>query len=472
MSALLESLRRLLGRDHVFTGDDAAPWLTDWRRICTGRALAVVRPANTTQVAEVVRLCIAHGAPIVPQGGNTGQVAGATPDASGRAVVVLLGRLDRIRAIDVDNDTVTVEAGCTLQALQDAARAQGRLFPLSLGAEGSCMIGGNLATNAGGTQVLRYGNARELTLGLEVVTAQGGIWNGLRALRKDNAGYDLRDLFVGSEGTLGIITAATLKLFPLPRAQRTAFVATASVERAVTLLARARAGLGAGLTAFELVSHASLDLVTRAFPAQRLPFATASSPWYVLLELSDNEGEAHARERFEEVLGKALEAGEIDDAAIAGSESQSAALWHLRESITLAVQQAGKCLKHDISVPTSRVARFVHETDEKLDAAYPGIRHVTFGHLGDGNLHYNLLKADGVAEEAFLASGPAIARLVHDCVRDLGGSISAEQGIGQLRLDDLRRYKDGVELDLMRRIKSALDPEGLMNPGKVLPGSA
>ncbi len=470
MNALLESLRQLLGHDHVLTGEDAAPWLTDWRKTCTGRALAVVRPHDTAQVAEAVRLCIAHGAPIVPQGGNTGQVAGATPDASGQAVVVLLGRLNRIRAIDADNDTITVEAGCTLQAVQEAARARGRLFPLSLGAEGSCMIGGNLATNAGGTQVLRYGNARELTLGLEVVTAQGETWNGLRALRKDNTGYDLRDLFVGSEGTLGIITAATLKLFPLPRAQRTALVATASIERAVALLARARAGLDAGLTAFELISRPSLDLVTRAFPAQRHPFATASSPWYVLVELSDSEGEAHARERFEAVLGGALEAGEIDDAAIAESETQSAALWHLRESITLAVQQAGKCLKHDISVPTSRVARFVRETGEKLEAAFPGIRHVTFGHLGDGNLHYNLMKAEGIADESFLASGPAIARLVHDCVRDLEGSISAEQGIGQLRVGDLRRYKDGVELALMRRIKSALDPEGLMNPGKVLPG--
>ena len=468
MNALLESLRQVLGDSHVLVGEDAAPWLTDWRKTRTGRALAVVRPADTSHVAEVVRLCLAHGAPIVPQGGNTGQVAGATPDASGRAVVLLLGRLNRIRAIDVDNDTITVEAGCILQAVQEAARAAGRLFPLSLGAEGSCMIGGNLASNAGGTQVLRYGNARELTLGLEVVTAEGEVWNGLRALRKDNTGYDLRDLYVGSEGTLGIITAATLKLFALPVAQRTALVATASVGQATALLARARAGLGAGLTGFELMSRATVELVTRTFPEQRLPFATALSSWYVLVELSDSEGEDHARERFEAVLGAALEAGEVDDAAIAESGTQSEVLWHLRESITLAVAQTGKCLKHDIAVPTSRVAEFVESTGAILERAYPGIRPMTFGHLGDGNLHYNLMKATGASDEAFLASGPDVARLMNDNVQAFAGSISAEQGIGQLRVGELARYKDPVELALMRRIKGALDPAGLMNPGKVL----
>jgi FAD/FMN-containing dehydrogenase len=404
----------------------------------------------------------------VPQGGNTGQAGAATPDESGRAVVVLLGRLNRIRAIDSDNDTITVEAGCILQVVQDAARAAERLFPLSLGAEGSCMIGGNLATNAGGTQVLRYGNARELTLGLEVVTAEGEIWNGLRGLRKDNTGYDLRDLYIGSEGTLGIITAATLKLFALPVALRTALVATGSIGQAVALLARARAGLGAGLTGFELMSRASVELVTSVFPEQRLPFAAATSPWYVLIEFSDSEGEDHAREHFEAVLGAALETAEIDDAAIAGSGAQSDALWHLRESITLAIAQTGKCLKHDIAVPTSRVAEFVRSTGEILERSCPGIRHVTFGHLGDGNLHYNLMKAIGISDEAFLASGAGVARLVHDSVKAFDGSISAEQGIGQLRVGELPRYKDPVELALMRRIKKALDPAGVMNPGKVL----
>jgi len=289
---LLGALRRAVGEPHVLTGDDCAPFLTDWRKVATGRAIAVVRPGTTEQVCDLVRTCVEHGTPIVPQGGNTGQVAGATPDQSGRAVVLQLGRMNRIRATDAENNTLVAEAGCVLQAVQEAARAAGRLFPLSLGAEGTCMIGGNLATNAGGTQVLRYGNARELTLGLEVVTADGEVWNGLRGLRKDNTGYDLRDLYIGSEGTLGVITAATLKLFPLPAAQRTAFAATASIEQAVALLARARSMLGAELTAFELMSDVALGLVPRHFPGQRLPLPAA--PWLVLLETSDAESKRAA----------------------------------------------------------------------------------------------------------------------------------------------------------------------------------
>jgi FAD/FMN-containing dehydrogenase len=467
-SRLLNVLRQAVGDAHVLTGQECASFLTDWRKIVTGRALAVVRPATTEQVREVVLACLDHDTPIVPQGGNTGQAGGATPDDSGRAVVVQLGRLNRIRAIDTENDTIVAEAGCVLQAVQEAARAAGRLFPLSLGAEGTCLIGGNLASNAGGTQVLRYGNARELALGLEVVTADGEVWNGLRALRKDNTGYDLRDLYIGSEGTLGIITAATLKLFPLPVAQRTAFAATRSIAQAVALLSRARAALGADLTAFELMSSMAVGLVLRHFPDQRSPLAATDALWFVLLETSDGESEARARERVEALLSAALAAGEIEDAAIPESVAQSRALWQLRESITLAVAAEGKCAKHDISIPTSRMAAFVTTTDTLLQERFPGVRSATFGHLGDGNLHYNIVQAEGQAAGAFIATQEGLSRLVHERVRDHAGSISAEQGIGCLRVADLQRYEDPVKLALLRRIKQALDPRGLMNPGKVL----
>jgi FAD/FMN-containing dehydrogenase len=471
---LLTRMTKLVGAQHVLTGADAEPYLTDWRKRVRGRALAVVRPADTAQVAALVRLCAEAGAPIVPQGGNTGQVAGATPDAGGQAVVISLSRLDRIRAIDTDNDTITVEAGCILHAVQQAALGADRLFPLSLGAEGSCTIGGNLATNAGGTQVLRYGNARELALGLEVVTPEGEIWNGLRGLRKDNTGYDLRDLYVGSEGTLGIITAATLKLFPLPRARRTAMLALASLEDAVAVLNRARANFGSALTAFEVMSAPCLDLVTTVFPDQRLPFGAAAtqaqSPrWYALLELSDSESEAHAEAAFEALLGSALEAGEVLDAAIAKAGSHRDDFWRLRETITLALAASGTCLKHDISLPASRVASFVRVCGLELQAACPGLRLMAFGHLGDGNLHYNMLAPPGMADAQFRLREADIGRLVHDRVHAESGSISAEQGIGALRTEDMRRYKSPLELDLMRRIKRALDPQGLMNPGKLLP---
>jgi len=468
---LLADLRALLGEANVLAGADAEPYLTDWRRHATGRALAVARPGSSAEAAATVALCAAAGAPIVPQGGNTGQVAAATPDGSGRAVVVSLQRMNRIRAIDTANDTITVEAGCILQAVQDAARAADRLFPLSLGAQGSCMVGGNLATNAGGTQVLRYGNARELCLGLEVVTAEGRLWDGLRGLRKDNTGYSLRDLYLGSEGTLGLITAATLKLFPLPRAQRTAMLALPGLREAAAVLALARAGFGAALTGFEVMSRACLRRVADVFPQQRLPFGRDAEPaWYALLELSDSEGEDHAQARFEAVLADALEQGLIQDAAVASSQSQSRDFWHLRESITLALAQSGPCIKHDISLPVSTLPDFVRDTDRVLEAAWPGVRMMVFGHLGDGNLHYNLLGPEGVSDADVRAREDDIQRLVHDRVHAAGGSISAEQGIGMRRVADLERYKSEVELDLMRRVKQALDPRGLMNPGKVLRG--
>ncbi len=469
MSVLLE-LETLLGASHVLTGEAAAPYLVDWRGRYRGQALAVLRPGSTGDVAGIVQICARHNIPVVPQGGNTGLCGGATPDDAGRAVVVSLVRMNKVRTIDTDNDTMTVEAGCILQSLQEAARAVDRLFPLSLAAEGSCTIGGNLSTNAGGTQVLRYGNTRELTLGLEVVTAEGEIWHGLRGLRKDNTGYDLRDLYIGSEGTLGIITAATLKLYPLPVAQRTAMLALHSLEDAVTVLSRARAGFGASLTGFEVMAGPVLQAVVRLFPQQRLPFdgPSGQSAWFALLELSDSESAEHAKDRFESVLGEAIEDGLVIDAAIAENIAQSKAMWHLRESIPLAEAELGKSIKHDVSIPISLIAQFVQTTNAALQVKFPGIQNIVFGHLGDGNLHYNVARAPEQTEEELLARQYDVYGLVHDSVHAHGGSISAEHGVGQLKRDELPRYKSALELKLMKQIKAAFDPKGLMNPGKVL----
>ena len=468
----LEELAGLVGADHVLSGADTESYVTDWRGRYHGQALAVVRPGSVQELASVVKWCAGHGVPIVPQGGNTGMCGGATPDSSGKAIVLSLARLNAIRSVDTDNDTMVVEAGCILQSVQQAARDAGRLFPLSLAAEGSCTVGGNLATNAGGTQVLRYGNARDLVLGLEVVTAQGDIWHGLRGLRKDNTGYDLRDLYMGSEGTLGIITAATLKLYPLPVAQCTALLALNSVEDAVSVLSMARKGFAAALTGFELIAGNCLQGVVTCYPQQRLPFEgeSANMPWYALLELSDSESETHARERFEAVVGEAIEAGLVQDAVIAENIAQSKALWHLRESIPLAEKAFGKSIKHDVSIPVSRMADFVRTTNQQLQERFPGIEHIIFGHLGDGNLHYNVARGQTYTEDELLEKQPDIYDTVHDSVHAFGGSISAEHGVGQLKRNLLPRYKDPVELALMQRIKQALDPDNLMNPGKVLPG--
>ncbi|MGB6102982.1 MAG: FAD-binding oxidoreductase [Pusillimonas sp.] len=470
----IDELVQIVGQQHVLTGTDAESYTVDWRGRYSGAALAVVRPGSTQEVAQIVRWCAAHGIPLVPQGGNTGLCGGATPDASGQAIVLSLTRLNAIRSLDTDNDTMVAEAGCILQSVQQAARDADRLFPLSLAAEGSCTLGGNLATNAGGTQVLRYGNARDLVLGLEVVTAQGEIWHGLRGLRKDNTGYDLRNLYMGSEGTLGIITAATVKLYPLPVAQCTALLALASVDDAVKVLSAARQGFGAALTGFELIAGNCLQGVVRCYPQQRIPFdgESAQMPWYALLELSDSESAEHARERFEAVVGETIEAGLVADAVIAENITQSKALWHLRESIPLSEKAFGKSIKHDVSIPVSRMADFVTTTNAALQASFPGIEHVTFGHLGDGNLHYNVARGQAYSEDELLARQADIYDLVHDSVHRFGGSISAEHGVGQLKRDALPRYKDPTELALMHRIKQALDPQGIMNPGKVLIPSA
>ena len=428
----------------------------------------MVRPGSTDEVAAVVRACAAHGVSIVPQGGNTGLAVGSVPDESGTQVLLSLRRLDKVRAIDAANLTVTAEAGCILQNLQAAAAGAGFLFPLSLAAEGSCTIGGNLATNAGGTQVLRYGNARELCLGLEVVTPQGEVWNGLGGLRKDNTGYDLRDLFIGSEGTLGIITAATMKLYPLPAARLTAWAAVPSMQAAVDLLGLAHRHLGAGLTGFEVMNQFSLGLVDRHFPPLRVPLFRDSA-WCVLLENSDHESEDHARALFERLLEAALESGCVTDAVVAESLAQAKALWHIRESIPLAQAEEGLNIKHDISVPISRIPAFVAETDALLAREITGVRLVDFGHLGDGNLHYNVQAPQGQDAAAFLRDEEErINTLVFDAVARHGGSISAEHGIGSLKAAKLPHYKSPVALQMMRAIKQALDPQGLMNPGRVL----
>jgi FAD/FMN-containing dehydrogenase len=467
MNGLTDGLRHLLGNDQVLVEGDLSAWELDWRGRFRGKALCVVRPADTAQVAAVLRTCAAHGASVVPQGGNTGLVGGGVPDASGRQVLISLQRMNRVRGLDNANLTMTVEAGCVLQAVQQAADDAGLMFPLSLAAEGSCTIGGNLATNAGGTQVLRYGNARDLCLGLEVVTAEGDIWDGLSGLRKDNTGYDLRDLFIGSEGTLGIITAATLKLNPKPAAITTAWVAAATLEQCVALLSLARARLGAGLTGFEVMNRFSLELVAKHFAA--LPRPLPHAAWSVLMEQSDAEGEAQARARFEALLEAALQAGLIDDAVVAASLQQSHSLWHLRESIPLAQSQEGPNIKHDIALPVSAIAGFVAATDAALQAAFPGIRLVDFGHLGDGNLHYNVQAPDGVAAQEFMAAHEhAVNHLVYDAVGAVGGSISAEHGVGALKRDELAQRKSPVALQMMRAIKHALDPHARLNPGRVL----
>ena len=468
MNPLLESLARIVGEANVLSQGDLGAWEQDWRKRTRGKALAVVRPASTAEVARVVKACAGAATSIVAQGGNTGLVGGSVPDGSGQQVVLSLQRLNAVRGIDTANLTITVEAGCVLQNVQQAAEAADLLFPLSLAAEGSCTIGGNLATNAGGTQVLRYGNSRELCLGLEVVTAQGEVWDGLSGLRKDNTGYDLRDLFIGSEGTLGVITAATLKLYPRPAATLTAWAAVPSLDDAVRLLGIAHKSLGASLTGFEVMGRFALELTARHFRQLRVPLY-GQVPFCVLLENSDGESEAHARTRFEQLLETAMGQACITDAVVAESLAQAHQLWHIRECIPLAQAEEGLNIKHDISLPVSRVAEFCRVADALLAREIPGVRIVNFGHLGDGNLHYNVQAPAGADAAAFLAdSEERVNMLVYECVRRFGGSISAEHGVGSLKVAKLEEHKSPVALAMMRTIKRALDPANTMNPGRVL----
>jgi FAD/FMN-containing dehydrogenase len=465
MPILIETLRSAFAGRLLTDDADKAPFLTDWRHKWTGKALAVAQPDSSEDVAAVVRWCIANDATVVPQGGNTGMAGAATPDDSGRAVVISLARMNRVRDVDAINNTMTVEAGCVLQSIQEEAQRHDRLFPLSLSAEGSCMIGGNLSTNAGGVGVLRYGNARDLCLGLEVVTADGEIWDGLRGLRKDNSGYDLRDLFIGAEGTLGIIAAATLKLFPLPRARLCAWAAVANVDDALSVLALAQKKVGARLTAFELMSSDCVALLLEQFPQLRWPLSERSA-WSVLIEISDPDSDTSANAALESILETALESELITDATIATNLAQTREFWALRENMGEAQAKAGKNIKHDISVPISKFPSFIATTNAAIKSQFADARMIVFGHLGDGNLHYNVSPQTGAKGERFADIEPVVNRIVHDAVDACGGSISAEHGLGVLRRNEALRYKSDVEMKMQRAIKHALDPRGLMNPGK------
>ena len=463
---LLDSIRDAVGPKGWTTDEaDLQPHLTERRGLWRGQCAMAVSPATTAEVAKVVALCHGAGVAVQPQGGNTGLVGGGVPDGG---IVLSLARLNTIREVDAANFTLTAEAGCVLADIQASALGVDRLFPLSLGAEGSCQIGGNLSTNAGGVQVLRYGTARDLVLGLEVVLPDGQVLDGLRALRKDNTGYDLKHLFIGAEGTLGVITAAVLKLFPHPKRRETALAAAADAEDALALFQRATELAADALTAFEFLDRQSLELAVAHVEGVRDPFAEAHG-CYALIELSGfGEDDATLKQTLEEILSGAMEQGIVADAVIAASGAQAADLWRIRDAVPEAQPAAGASIKHDVSVPVSRVPEFLAKARALVEADMPGIRPVAFGHLGDGNIHFNLSQPEDMDAEAFLAEWQRVNRMVHDLVAELGGSFSAEHGIGTLKREDLKRYKTGPELDLMKALKAALDPKGIMNPGKVL----
>ena len=467
-SEAIDKLKAIVGpRGWITDQADMAPFMVEERGLYRGRARMVVRPASTAEVADVVKVCAESGIAIVPQSGNTGLVGGQVPHDHGDEIVLSLGRMSRVRAIDPLNYTITVEAGCILAAVQDAASAADRFFPLSLGAEGTCQIGGNLSTNAGGIAVLRYGMARDLVLGLEVVLPDGRIWDGLSSLRKDNTGYDLKQLFIGAEGTLGIITAAVLKLFPRPGSVETAFVAVRDPAAAIELLARTRAGTGDSITAFELISRQALGMVLKHIPGTTDPLTDRHS-WYVLIEASSGDTGGSLRGALEAVLADAAEAGLVKDATLAASGEQAKALWRLRDSITESQKPEGGSIKHDVSVPVSKVPEFIARASAACETALPGIRIVAFGHAGDGNIHFNLSQPTGADRAQYLARWEEFNRIVHDIVAALGGSISAEHGIGRLKREELVHYKPAVAIDLMRMLKRTLDPKDIMNPGKVV----
>ncbi len=459
-STILSALRRVVGDNYVLSEGDLTVYEQDWRKRQRGKALAVVRPASTAEVAEVVKICAAAGISIVPQGGNTGMVAGSTPDASGTQIVLSLQRMNRIRKLDTGNMTITVEAGCILQNVLSVCEQNNFLFPLRMASQGSCTIGGNLGTNAGGTQVVRFGNTRELCLSLEVVTAQGEIWDGLTGLRKDNTGYDLRHLMIGSEGTLGIITAAVMKIYPQPAAQLTAFAAVPSMDAAVELLGLAHRYLAAGLTGFEVMNAQALRLVEKHFPQVRFPFPVEQYPYCVVLENSDQVSESHARERLEALLEAALESHCVADAVAAESIAQAQELWKIRESVPLAQAKEGANVKHDISIPISDIPKFVTETENLLNQQFAGMMLINYGHLGDSNLHYNVQTA--------MENEAAVHALVYAQVARFRGSISAEHGIGSVKREELAHYKSPAALGMMHALKRALDPMNTLNPHRVL----
>lgn len=464
---LIERMEMIVGREACLRDSEAcARYLVDWRGMYEGRTLAVVRPGSTQEVSEVLHLCHLAGVPVVPHGGNTGLVGGAIPSAEGDEIVLSLERLNRVREIDTFNYTMTVEAGCVLQAVQEAALEADRYFPLSLGAEGTCQIGGNLATNAGGNAVLRFGNARDLVLGLEVVLPDGRVWDGLRGLRKSNAGYDLKHLFLGAEGTLGVITAATLKLFPARRQVETAFLALDSLEKAITLFASARENLDEFLSAFELIPRIGIDMAIEHVPETRDPLSD-TYPYYVLMQTSTSQTFLPLRDMLEDWLGKAIESGDVADGVMANSQQHAQSLWLIREACVEAQRRAGPSIKHDVSVPISRVPAFIKKGTTVIESEMRETRVVAFGHIGDGNIHFNVCVGEGQDHEAFRALGPQISKLVYDVVASFGGSFSAEHGIGRLRRGALYNYVGGVEMDIMQDIKDTLDPDNTMNPGKV-----
>ena len=469
MTDLIEKLRARLGPAGLLTDPaDTDPYCEDWRRLYHGRTPAVLRPASTAEVADAVRLCAEAGVPIVPQGGKTSMVGGAAVDEDAHEIVLSLSRLNRVRGIDPTDMTMEIEAGVPLKSAQEAAAEAGCLLPLSISSEGSAQIGGVLATNAGGNNTVRYGNARDLVLGLEVVLPDGQVWNGLRRLHKDNTGYCLRQLFVGSEGTLGIITAAVLKLLPRPREIEVALGAVVSPEAALDLFNRFQQHDPAAIQAFEYMSGLGMDLVLRHIPGAAVPLA-APAAHYVLVELATPREGAGLREALEQVLGAAMEVGIVADAVIAESGAQRAAIWKLREEHSEAQKRAGASVKNDVSVPVSKVPELIRRATPICEKVVPGIRVVPFGHLGDGNIHFNLVQPEGADPQAFLARDHELMDAVNEVVRDLDGSFSAEHGIGKLKPYMMPEWRGGAELDIMRRIKSALDPKGLLNPGKLLP---
>jgi len=464
----LGRLRQLLGTDSVLdAAADTEPYLTDFRGLYHGRALAVVLPRTVGQVSQLLSYCNEARIGVVPHGGNTSYCGGATPDESGQQVVLALARLDRIRSVDAASYSLVAEAGCVLAKVRRAAEDADRFFALSLGSEGSCQIGGNLSTNAGGTNVVRYGMMRDQVLGLEVALADGQVLSSLTALRKDNTGYDVKALFLGAEGTLGVITAASLRLYPRPRVTATAFIAVPDVAHAVALLAELRAASGDTVSSFELLPRIAVELAVRHIPGTRDPLDGAS-PWYVLCELTSAGADVPLEETLTSALGRAAEQGMLSDAVLARSERERAALWHLREHVPEAQKREGASLKHDLSVPIGSLPAFVERGAEWVRANVPDGILVAYGHVGDGNLHFNVSQASGADAARFLARADSVMRALHDLVREFGGSFSAEHGIGRLKVGELERYAPPAELALMRAIKQALDPNGILNPGKVL----
>ena len=466
--SLIEQFIALVGESHCLTDQkDIEPYCREWRNKFFGTTPLVIKPGSTEEVSAVMKLAYDLEVPIVPQGGNTGLVGGQIPDGTGSQIILSTERLNRIRLIDADSDVAIVEAGVILEKVHQVAEAAGRLFPLSLGAQGTCQIGGNLSTNAGGTSVLAYGNTRDLVLGVEVVLPDGRVLNALRSLRKDNTGYDLKHLFIGAEGTLGIITAASLKLFPRPKDQQVAILGVESPAKALELFQRARAHASTMLTGFELMPRVGVEFSVRHQPGTRDPM-TEAHPWYCLMEISVTSDAVDGRALMETILEEAFEAGLLLDGVLAESGQQAADFWHLRHGLSEVQRHEGGSIKHDISVPVSAVPAFLDRAIPACEAAIPGCRPVPFGHMGDGNLHFNISQPVGADKEAFLAQWEAINDMVHAIVTDMGGSISAEHGIGTLKQHMLPEVKDPVEFALMQDIKRLIDPKGLMNPDKVL----